>query len=199
MTCAYGWAVSATAARTTKASLPKSGAQPGTKDIDREARESCGPTPRIVAAAAAPPCGYDQGLDQTPDTRAARRLMPGFSIRRDASSSKPGSCVIAGCARQRSQRTLAISNARVQLGPAKRRACSPERALRRQPMRVRARHTPIHTCPCKKLYATALRYDRNHCTRCRKLRLYVRNSLFVGDGGLSDDGSKSCLRSCVGL
>jgi len=33
-----------------------------------------------------------------------------------------------------------------------------------------------------KLYATALRYDRNHCTRCRKLRLYVRNSLFTGDG-----------------
>src|SRR5215467_7917100 len=53
MTCAYGWAASATAARTTKASLPKSGAQPGTKDIDREARESRGPTPRILAAAAA--------------------------------------------------------------------------------------------------------------------------------------------------
>src|SRR5215467_6073939 len=84
MTCAYGWAASATAARTTKASLPKSGAQPGTKDIDREARESRGPTPRILAAAAAPPCGYDQGLDQRPHTRAARRLMLGFSIRPDA-------------------------------------------------------------------------------------------------------------------
>jgi hypothetical protein len=34
----------------------------------------------------------------------------------------------------------------------------------------------------KKLYATALRYDRNHCTRCRKRRLYVRNSLFIVDG-----------------
>jgi hypothetical protein len=96
MTCAYGWAVSATAARTTKASLPKSGAQPGTKDIDREARESRGPTPRILAAAAAPPCGYDQGLDQRPHTRAARRLMLGFSIRPDASSSKRASCVTAG-------------------------------------------------------------------------------------------------------
>src|SRR5262244_3357790 len=101
MTCTYGWAVSATAARTTKASLPKSRAQPGTKDIDREARESRGgPTPRILAAAAAPPCGYDQGLDRTPDTRAARRLMLGFSIRPDASSSKRASCVTAGRARQ---------------------------------------------------------------------------------------------------
>src|SRR5215467_2195345 len=96
MTCAYGWAASATAARTTKASLPKSGAQPGTKDIDREARESRGPTPRILAAAAAPPCGYDQGVDQRPHTRAARRLMLGFSIRPDASSSKRASCVTAG-------------------------------------------------------------------------------------------------------
>jgi hypothetical protein len=150
---------------------------------------------RFLGAAAATPCIRHQD----PDAGPVHCLMPGFSIRRDASSSKPGSCVIAGCARQRSQRTLAISNAMVQLGPAKRRACSPKRALRRQPMRVRARHTPIHTCPCKKLYATALRYDRNHCTRYRKLRLYIRNSLFVGDGGLSGDGSKSCLRSCVGL
>src|SRR5215469_12292298 len=101
MTCAYGWAASATAARTTKASLPKSGAQPGTKDIDREARASRGPTPRILAAAAAPPCGYDQGLDQRPHTRAARRLMLGFSIRPDASSSKRASCVTAGRGRQR--------------------------------------------------------------------------------------------------
>jgi hypothetical protein len=61
-----------------KASLPKSAAQPGTKDIDREARESRGPTPRILAAAAAPPCGYDQDLDQRPHARAARRLMLGF-------------------------------------------------------------------------------------------------------------------------
>src|SRR6516165_2718458 len=95
MTCAYGWAVSAIAARTIKASLPKSGARPGTKDIDREARESRGPTPRILAAAAAPPCGYDQGLDQRPHTRAARRLVLGFSIRPDASSSKRASCVTA--------------------------------------------------------------------------------------------------------
>ena len=78
MTSAYGWAVSATAARTTKASLPKSGAQLGTKDIDREARESRSPAPRIWAAAGAPPCGYDQGLDQTPPTLAARRLMLGL-------------------------------------------------------------------------------------------------------------------------
>jgi len=45
-----------------------------------------------------------------------------------------------------------------------------------------ARHTPIDTCPCKKLYATALRYDRNRCTRCRKLRLYVHIILFIEDG-----------------
>ena len=70
MTCAYDWAVSAAAARTTKASLPKSGAQPGTKDIDREARESRGPAPRILAAAAAPPCDDDQAPDRTADTRA---------------------------------------------------------------------------------------------------------------------------------
>ena len=76
------------------------------------APESRGPTPRILAAAAAPPCGYDQGLDRTPDTRAARRLtMLGFSIRPDASSSKRASCVTAGRARQHSQRTFAISSA----------------------------------------------------------------------------------------
>ena len=63
MTCAYGWAVSATAARATKASLPKYGAQPGTTGISapgREARESRGQAPRISAAAAAPPCDDDQ-------------------------------------------------------------------------------------------------------------------------------------------
>jgi hypothetical protein len=70
MTCAYGWAVSAAAARTTKASLSKSGAQPGTKDIDREARESRGSAPHILAAAAAPPCDDDQAPDRTADTRA---------------------------------------------------------------------------------------------------------------------------------
>ena len=93
-----------------KSFFAESGAQPGTKDIDREARESRGPTPRILAAAAAPPC-YDQGLDQRPHTRAARRLVLGFSIRPDASSSKRASCVTAGRGRQLSQRTFAISSA----------------------------------------------------------------------------------------
>ena len=97
-----------------KSFFAESGAQPGTKDIsapDREARESRGLAPRILAAAAAPPYGHDQGLDRTPDTREARRLMPGFSIRRDASSSKGASCVTAGRGRQLSQRTFATSSA----------------------------------------------------------------------------------------
>jgi hypothetical protein len=69
MTCAYDWAVSATAARATKASLPKSGAQPGSRSP-----RSRGPARRILAAAAAAPRGYDPGLDPTPDTRAPRRV-----------------------------------------------------------------------------------------------------------------------------
>src|SRR6516165_3390201 len=98
MTCAYGWVASATAARATKASSPKSAPQRGTKDtsaLDREARDPRGPTLRLLAAAAAAPCDYDQGPDLTPDTLAVR-LMPGFSIRPDASSSKPASCVPVG-------------------------------------------------------------------------------------------------------
>jgi hypothetical protein len=47
-------------------------------------------------------------------------------------------------------------------------------ALLRQPMRARPLHTFIHICLCKNLYATALRYDGNYCTRRRNLRLYVR-------------------------
>ena len=97
-----------------KSFFAESGAQPGTKDIsapDREARESRGPAPRILAAAAAPPCGYDQVPDRVPDTRAARRLMPGFSIRPDASLSKHASCVTAGRSQQLSQPTFAISSA----------------------------------------------------------------------------------------
>ena len=95
-----------------KSFFAESGAQPGTKDIsapDREARASRGPTPRILAAAAAPPCGFDQALDRPPE--AARRLMPGFSIRPDASLSKHASCVTAGSSRQLSERTFAISSA----------------------------------------------------------------------------------------
>jgi hypothetical protein len=67
------------------------------------------PSLSYFGAAAAPPCGFDQALDRTP--KPARRLMPGFSIRPDASLSKHASCVTAGSSRQLSQRTFAISSA----------------------------------------------------------------------------------------